>query len=132
MSPNQPLSTHRSWEDIAIAALGLGVMAVTWEHSRDVVPGGQVPAELINTAVIGVLLLILGLYEIAETSRVIEYCVLACGLWLIASPMVLGFMGQSNFAMWHYALGSAVTALSALELWQDWDLSAEQMTRHSR
>lgn len=122
--------THRSWEDLAVAFLGIGLMAVTWSHSTELARGMEVPGYLINAGVIGVLLLILGFYEIASWSRFIEYAVGAMGLWLIASPFVLGFAANGNFATWHYAIGLAVTVLAALELWQDWDLSDDQMARH--
>lgn len=130
MTPKQLFISHRSWEDLAIAILGVAVMALTWSHARELVPGTPVPGALINSAVIGVLLLILGFYEIAERSRGIEYAVFICGIWLFASPFIFGFNQVAGMALWHFALGVVVLALTALEIWQDWDLSGEQMHHH--
>lgn len=131
MSPKQTLVTHRSWEDWAVVIIAFAIMAFTNIHSSGHVPGTQVPAELINVAVIGVLLIILGVYEIAEWSRAVEFAIFACGAWLIASPFMFGFTGDAGLALGHYVFGTAVLALATLEIWQDWGLPAGPMQHSS-
>ena len=55
---------------------------------------------------------------------------LACGAWLVASPMALGYFDAGNLGTVHIALGALVTALGALELWQDWKLSNQDMAKY--
>ena len=52
------------------------------------------------------------------------------GLWLIASPYVLGYSG--TLAIWHISLGGLVALLAALQLWQDWDLNEQDLAKHGQ
>ena len=55
---------------------------------------------------------------------------LLAGLWLIASPYVLGYSG--TLGIWHLGLGGLVLLLAALQLWQDWDLNEQDLARHGQ
>ena len=68
--------------------------------------------------------------ELFDLERSEEAWLLVCGLWLIVSPFVLGYADSGTLAYWHVALGIAVVLLAALELWQDWKLSEEELLRH--
>jgi hypothetical protein len=46
------------------------------------------------------------------------------------SPFALGYADNGVLMVWHFALGAAVVLLAALELWQDWKLSDEELVRN--
>ena len=52
------------------------------------------------------------------------------GLWLIASPYMFGYSGDGLLRFWHTSLGGLVVLLAALQLWQDWDLSDQDLAQH--
>ena len=59
----------------------------------------------------------LALLEIMSLQRWEEVLELACGLWVTASPILLGYGGSLRLC--HFLLGGLVCALALLELWQD-------------
>jgi hypothetical protein len=61
-----------------------------------------------------------------------EICQLVLGLWLIASPYVLGYSAAGSLRFWHSTLGGLVILLAALELWQDWNRSDQDMVRRGK
>ena len=48
----------------------------------------------------------------------------------MASPFVLGYAGDEMLRAWHIALGAIVALLGALQLWQDWRLSDQDLANH--
>jgi hypothetical protein len=54
------------------------------------------------------------------------------GLWLIASPYALGYSSEGMLRFMHTSLGGIVVLLAALQLWQDWDLSDQEMAQHGQ
>jgi hypothetical protein len=48
----------------------------------------------------------------------------------MASPFVLGYSGDDLLQAWHVALGAIVVLLGALQLWQDWRLSDQDLANH--
>jgi hypothetical protein len=57
---------------------------------------------------------------------------MALGLWLIASPYIFGYSGDGMLRFYHSSLGGVVVLLAALQLWQDWDLSDQEMLKHGQ
>jgi hypothetical protein len=55
---------------------------------------------------------------------------IALGLWLIASPLIFGYSGDDMLRAWHATLGGIVVLLGALQLWQDWRLSDQELAKH--
>jgi hypothetical protein len=55
---------------------------------------------------------------------------IALGLWLAASPFMFGYAGDDMLRAWHIALGGIVALLGALQLWQDWRLSDQDLANH--
>jgi hypothetical protein len=55
---------------------------------------------------------------------------LLLGLWLIASPFVLGYSADQALQAWHILLGALVAIVGALQLWQDWNLSEQELAKH--
>ena len=61
-----------------------------------------------------------------------EVAEIVAGLWLIASPYVFGYSGDGTLRFWHVSLGALVVLLAALQLWQDWDRSDQEMAQHGQ
>jgi hypothetical protein len=116
---------HRNWEDWIGMLLGVLIGLSTW-----IVGGQYAPAIAWNAVLVGLLVLALSQLEYAALRRWEEVGVIACGLWLIASPYALGYADTGSLRVWHFALGAMVTLLSVFELWQDWQLTDKELARH--
>lgn len=116
---------HYGWEDCISMALG-AILLTSWMTS-----GAGDHAVAINAVIIGILVLVLGASEVVDLRRWEEALETACGLWLIASPFVFGYAYAGGLRYLHFVLGIAVVLLAALELRQDWRLSAAELARNS-
>lgn len=105
------LSVHRSWEDIASIVLGALIVASPFIAGME-----GVTVMMVTTVAAGGLVVITGLMELSVQRRWDEGVALVCGLWMIASPYVLGYQG--DIRGWHIGLGVLVAILALLELWQ--------------
>ncbi|WP_193367641.1 SPW repeat domain-containing protein [Pelagibius marinus] len=103
---------HRRWEDFCSA--GCGVLIVL---SPALTAGDLAAAASISAGLAGVLITMLALLEIMSLQRWEEVLELACGLWVVVSPLVFGYGGTLRLA--HFVLGAAVAVLALFELWQD-------------
>ncbi len=110
------LKTHRTWEDGVGLMLGLLIGLSPWLYDEPVVP-----AVLLNSAVIGLAVLMLAQLELIRLRRWEELAQLACGLWISASPFIFDYAHQDHLRFWHWTLGAIVSALALFELWQDWN-----------
>ena len=119
-------SVHYLWEDCVSMVLGVLNALTSWMVGD---AGSQAVAA--NAAIIGILVLTLGVSEFFYLRRWEEGLETACGLWLIASPFVFGYADAGPLRYWHFALGAAVVLLAVLELRQDWNLSRAELSRHS-
>jgi hypothetical protein len=119
-------SVHYLWEDCVSVVLGVLIALTSWMVGD---AGSQAVAA--NAAIIGTLVLVLGVSEFFYLRRWEEGLETACGLWLIASPFVFGYADAGTLRYWHFALGAAVVLLAVLELWQDWNLSRAELRHHS-
>jgi hypothetical protein len=119
-------NVHRSWEDWLGMALGLLIGLSPWIAGR---PEGELP--MLNAIAVGAAVLLLAETELVDLHRWEESLALLCGLWLIASPFAFGY-GEAELATWHFALGGIVVLLAAVELWQDWSLTDEQLVKHGQ
>jgi hypothetical protein len=127
MFSNQFFNVHRTWEDWFGMVLGL-LIAVS-----PMLAGGEVSrAAIWNTVLVGVLIFFIAELEYAVLQRWEEICQLVLGLWLIASPYVLGYSAAGSLRFWHSTLGGLVILLAALELWQDWNRSDQDMVRRGK
>lgn len=106
------LKDHRAWEDWAIFALG-GLTALSPVFSV----GPNHPLALFNAVVVGFLIMTVAMSELSLIERWGERCVVAAGIWLVLSPVLLGYGGL--IAWLHSGIGVLVACLGALELWQD-------------
>jgi hypothetical protein len=116
---------HRTWEDWAGMIAGALIAASPWligQTSQNVV--------IWNAVAVGTLVLVLAALQLASLQLWEEVGEVLCGLWLIASPFNLGYAG--TLAISHFVLGAVVILLAAIELWQDWNLSEDELARHGQ
>jgi hypothetical protein len=134
MSDSRFLGTHRTWEDWFGMALGVAIALSPWfptQHGQDYA-GANAGAVIINAVAVGVLIFGLSQLEYIALQRWEEVAAICLGLWLIASPLVLGYHSDGMLRFIHTSLGGAVVLLATLQLWQDWDLSDGDMAQHGQ
>ena len=119
------MNVHRPWEDWLAMILGVVIGLTPWI-------AGQVdnPTVVHNAVLAGSLVLALAAIEQLDLHRWEEVGEIACGLWLIASPFFFGYAERGALKDLHFALGSIVLLLAALEFWQDWNLTDAQLAYH--
>ena len=132
MSDFRFFSTHRPWEDWFGMLLGGLIVVSPWfpfQSSHETMDA-QRSMMILNTFVVGMLVFGLAQLEYVALQRWEEVAEIALGLWLIASPFVFGYSGDDMLKIWHASLGVIVVLLGALQLWQDWRLSDQELAKH--
>ena len=132
MSDFRLLGTHRTWEDWLGMLLGFLIIVSPWfptQMGHDVVEGER-SLMILNAFTVGILVLGLAQLEYTALQRWQEGAQILLGLWLIASPAIFGYANDGMMLFWHSALGVLVVLLGALQLWQDWDLSDQDLLKH--
>lgn len=131
MSDMRFFRIHRPWEDWAGMLLGVLIMVSPWFplQAADIVDVERSHL-ILNCFVIGMLVLGLAQLEYVALQRWEEVASIVLGLWLMASPFVLGYAGDQALQLWHILLGAIVAGLGALQLWQDWNLSDQELAKH--
>ncbi len=132
MSNFRFFSTHRSWEDWFGMLLGVLIVVSPWfpfQPTHDVMDGER-SVMILNTFVVGMLVFGLAQLEYVALQRWEEVAEIVLGLWLIASPLMFGYSGDDMLRAWHATLGGIVVLLGALQLWQDWRLSDQELAKH--
>jgi SPW repeat len=119
--------THRSWEDWLSLLLGILIGLSPWFSGE---MGSQ--NMMLNAISVGGMVFVLGQYEAADLHRWQEGTEIALGSWLAASPMIFGYSTNGVLRFWHFGLGALVVLLAVLELWQDWNLSDEELAEHGQ
>src|SRR5262245_54603044 len=105
------LFQHRRWEDIVLMILGAAIMV-----SPMFINGAGDRRMVVATAVVGAAIVVIAGVEQLALRRWEEFLVLICGLWVMASPFALNYVGPLR--IWHIALGAAVAVFALLQLWQ--------------
>lgn len=134
MSDFRFFHTHRTWEDWCGMLLGMLIALSPWfpaQTSHELV-GGDRGFVVLNTITVGVLVFGLAQLEYVALQRWQEGCEILLGLWLIASPYIFDYFDDGLLRFWHSSLGGLVVLLATLQLWQDWDLSDQEMLKHGR
>src|SRR5438128_1021909 len=116
---------HRTWEDWAGMIVGALIGASPWLTGQT---DNQVAVW--NAVIVGVLVLALAALQLASLQLWEEACEILCGLWLITAPLNLGYAGALGTS--HYVLGAVVVVLAAMELWQDWNLTEDELAHHGQ
>ena len=118
-------NVHHNWEDWVGMVLGVLIGLSPWFAGQS----DQLP--MLNAIAVGAVVLLLAEMELVDLHRWEESLELLCGAWLIVSPFVYGYT-EAPLAIWHFAFGGIVALLAAIELWQDWALTDEQLLEHGR
>lgn len=125
------LKTHRTWEDWCGMLLGAAIVASPWFPIQDPGITGQQTA-ILNTVAIGLVVFGISQLEYVALQRWQEVTTILIGLWFIASPYVLGYSGEGFLRVYHTGLGAVLVLLGMLQLWQDWDLTDQDMLKHGQ
>jgi hypothetical protein len=126
--------THRTWEDWLGMLLGVLIILSPWfptQAGHEVIDGER-SVVIINTFAVGILVFGLAQLEYIALQRWEEATAILLALWLIVSPYVFGNHGDGLLRFYHSALGGLVLLLATLQLWQDWELSDEDLLKHGR
>ena len=134
MSDFRFFSTHRSWEDWFGMLLGVLIVVSPWfpVQPANEVMSAERSTMVLNTFVVGMLVFGLAQLEYVALQRWQEVATILVGLWLIVSPYVLGYSGEGFLRIYHTSLGALAVVLGVLQLWQDWDLSDQDMLKHGQ
>jgi ABC-type branched-subunit amino acid transport system permease subunit len=134
MSDFRYFETHRTWEDWLGMVLGVLIVLSPWfptQASHEVVDATRSHV-ILNAFIVGIIVFGLAQLEYVSLQRWEEVAGIVFGLWLIASPYMFGYSGDGLLRFYHSTLGSLVLLLAALQLWQDWDLSDQEMLKHGQ
>ena len=85
---------------------------------------------MFNAVIVGAMVFMLGQYEAADLHRWQEGGEIMLGSWMVASPFIFGYSANGTLRFWHFVLGAIVVILAVIELWQDWNLSDEELAEH--
>lgn len=133
MSDVNFLDQHRTWEDWCGMLLGLLVALTPWFPTQqgEVADAGR-SVVILNTVMVGLIVFGLAQLEYVSLQRWEQVGGIIAGLWLILSPYVFGYHGDGLLRFYHSAFGALVVLLSTLQLWQDWELSDQDMLKHGQ
>jgi hypothetical protein len=126
--------THRTWEDWLGMVLGVLIVLSPWfpmQADREVVDAER-SFIILNAFTVGILVFGLAQLEYVALQRWEEVAEIVLGLWLIASPYIFGYSGDGLLRFWHSSLGGLVVLLATLQLWQDWELSDQDLAKHGQ
>jgi SPW repeat-containing protein len=126
--------THRTWEDWLGMLLGVLIVLSPWfpMQTDNAIVDAERSFIILNTFTVGILVFGLAQLEYVALQRWEEVAEIALGLWLIASPYIFGYSGDGLLRFWHSSLGGLVVLLAALQLWQDWELSDQDLAKHGQ
>ena len=108
------LKVHRGWEDWLL--IGLGVLLLL---TPVLVVGEMPPPVLYSALAVGVVVMIMALFEITLKGRWEEIIQFALGVWMAASIFVLDYGIASELRPLHFVIGALVALMAAFEFWQD-------------
>ena len=134
MSDFRFFSTHRTWEDWLGMLLGVLIALSPWFPTQTGHEFGNADRSfvILNTITVGIFVFGLAQLQYVALQRWEEVAEIVVGLWLIASPYIFGYSGEGMLRFWHSSLGGLVVLLAALQLWQDWELTEQEMTHHGQ
>jgi len=126
--------THRTWEDWCGMLLGLLIALSPWfptQQGHEAADAGR-SLVILNAVMVGIVVFGLAQLEYVSLQRWEEVAAIVAGLWLMLSPYFFGYHVDGLLRFWHSGLGALVVLLSALQLWQDWELSDRDMLKHGQ
>lgn len=134
MSDSGFFKTHHAWEDWLGMLLGVLIVLSPWlptQSSQEMVEAER-SFLVLNAFTVGLLVFGLAQLEYVALQRWEELTAIVLGLWLMISPYIFGYSGEGMLRFWHTGLGGLVVVLASLQLWQDWDLSEQDLAKHGQ
>ena len=133
MSDSGFLRLHHTWEDWCGMALGILIALSPWFPTQqgELSDSGR-SLIVLNTVMTGIVVLGIAQLEYVSLQRWEEVAGILAGLWLILSPYFLGYHSEGLLRFYHTSFGALVVLLSTLQLWQDWQLSEQDMLKHGQ
>jgi hypothetical protein len=128
------LRLHRTWEDWCGMVLGVLIALTPWfptQEGHEVVEAGR-SVVILNTVMVGIIVFGLAQLEYVSLQRWEQVAGILAGVWLILSPYILGYHADGLLRFYHSIFGAMVVALSTLQLWQDWELTDQDMLKHGQ
>ena len=109
----------KHWQDAVNAVLGIWLVLSPWVlgHAQELMPTA-------NATVVGAALIAAALGAILVPHAWEEWTEAALGLWLIASPWILGFSGHAQAMLAAVVTGIAIAALAVWTLATDENYNA--------
>lgn len=98
----------KHWQDPVNLVLGLWLVAAPWIFQFS----GEAAATW-NAVAVGIVIAAIALFALFSVQAWQEWANAALGLWLVASPWVLGFVGVAA-ALWNAVIVGVAVALLAL------------------
>jgi hypothetical protein len=111
--------------------LGAVIVASPWFPIQDPTIAAH-QTVILNTVAIGLVVFGISQLEYVALQRWQEVATILIGLWLISSPYVIGYSGDGFLRVYHTGLGAVLVLLGVLQLWQDWDLTDQEMLKHGQ
>jgi hypothetical protein len=111
--------------------LGAAIVASPWFPVQDPAITGHQTA-ILNTVAIGLIVFGLSQLEYVALQRWQEVTTILVGLWLIASPYLIGYSADGFLRIYHTTLGAVVVLLGILQLWQDWGQTDQDLLKHGQ
>ena len=113
--------------------LGLLVALSPWFPTQQgEVADAERSVVILNTVMVGIIVFGLAQLEYVSLQRWEEVGGILAGLWLILSPYLFGYHADGLLRFYHSSFGALIVLLSTLQLWQDWELSAQDMLKHGQ
>ena len=132
MSDPDFLKFHRTWEDWCGMLLGVLIALSPWFPTQEGHEAAEASRSLVilNAVIVGIVVFGIAQLEYVSLQRWEEVAGIIAGLWLILSPYIYGYHGDGLLRFYHSGFGALVVLLSTLQLWQDWELSDQDMLKH--
>lgn len=113
MADSNPLRGHRTWEDWLGIALGLVIALAPW-----IVDEAGSFAVVANAAIAGLAVMLLAELDLVSPRPWAVISEVAVGIWVVLSPLILGYGSTGSLRGWHVVAGVLVVLLAAFEAWQ--------------
>ena len=107
----------KHWQDPLCIIAGLWMVASPWALAY-----AAEPRPMWNAVIVGALIALVALYTVFRLTAWKEWANVVLGLWLIASPWILGFSGLTAAAFNAVIVGALVALLSFMVLATDRDV----------
>jgi hypothetical membrane protein len=127
------LKIHRTWEDWCGMLLGVLIALSPWfpMQQGELSDAGR-SLIVLNTVTVGIIVFGLAQLEYVSLQRWEQVAGVIAGLWLILSPYLLGYHSHGLLRFYHSSFGALVILLSTRQLWQDWELSEQDMLKRGQ